>query len=82
MGIQEEAPGLITSTCSLSTLSHTSIALAATNRPLNCLAPPGVRGQGHGGRRENSLLLSKRTLFFQGGRKTGSTITQGSYTIY
>lgn len=46
MGIQEEPRGLITSTWSLSTLSHTSTTLVATNGPPDLSGPSGGEGAG------------------------------------
>lgn len=92
LGRLEKALHLTTSTCSLSVCEpdqqHSSPAARPyqppVGLPLSCLALPGqgVAGPGQGGGRGCSLLPSKHTLFSQGGRKTGSTITQGSHAIY
>lgn len=63
MGIQEEPPGLITSTCSLSTLSHTSITLVATNGPPELSGPSRSEGEGHRGRRESSAAEQTYPVF-------------------
>lgn len=72
LGSQEKAPGLTTSTCSLSVceLDQHSATPARpyqppADPPPSCLAPPGVEGQGQGREVEGNVLCCQaNTTFF------------------